>query len=59
MNGETREAIAVSTLVSGGDPTALRQLATASERYGPSFLSQLGQVAPLQLGNAGGSGGLT
>jgi hypothetical protein len=59
MNGETREAIAVSTLVSGGDPTALQQLATASERYGPSFLSQLGQVAPLQLGNAGGSEGLT
>jgi len=59
MDGATREAIAVSTLVSSGDPTALQQLTTAYERYGPSFLSHIGQVAPLQLGNTGGSEGLT
>lgn len=50
MNGETREAIAVATLINAGDPTALQQLTAAREQYGPSFSRQLGKVAPLQLG---------
>lgn len=48
MNGETREAIAVSTLINAGDPTALEQLIAAREQYGASFARQLGKVAPLQ-----------
>jgi hypothetical protein len=48
-NSETREAIAVRTLVNLGDPAALTQLVAAAERFGPGILSQIGRVSALQL----------
>lgn len=49
MNGETREAIAMRTLVAAGDPAALPALSQAAERYGSGIYRAVGQVAPLQL----------
>jgi hypothetical protein len=44
MNGETREAVVIRTLVSLGNPAALRQLIDAHQRYGASILGQVGRV---------------
>jgi hypothetical protein len=49
MNGETREAIAIRTLVAAGDPRALTQLNEAGDRFGSGIFREVGQVAPLQL----------
>ena len=41
MNGETREAIAVRTLVEAGQPEGLARLAAGGERYGESSYKQV------------------
>ena len=56
MKGEIREAIAISTLIHAGDPTALAQLAAARERYGDSFTKRVLAVTPLQVGSVAESG---
>jgi hypothetical protein len=49
MSGDTREAIAVQTLVAAGSPAALRQLIAATQQFGPGVISQVGQVAALPV----------
>lgn len=54
MSGETREAIAIQTLVAAGNPAGLRQLAAAMEEFGPGVVRQAGRVSPLALQQRGG-----
>jgi hypothetical protein len=49
MNGETREAVAIRTLIAAGDPAALTLLTEAGDTFGSGFYREVGQVAPLQL----------
>lgn len=56
-NGEILEAIAIRTLIAAGDPSALRQLIAASERYGEAFHTLVGQVAPAQVSRKKGRPG--
>jgi hypothetical protein len=49
MSRETREAIAIRTLVAAGDPGALRHLVVAAKQFGSSVFRQIGQVSPAQV----------
>jgi hypothetical protein len=53
MSQETRQAIAIRTLLAAGDPAALRHMIAAGEQFGSGVFRQIGQVAPAPMARDG------